>query len=522
MLTLGIHYLNGFVAACEPSAREVVEWPPHPGRVFMALAVAYFQTGKNHAEREALEWLEGLPAPLLYAGKAHPRTEVTHYVPVNDVAGPSKALLHSLPLSRERQPRTFAQAWLEDEVVYLTWHEATPAEETRLVLEALSTKVTRLGHSSSLVQMWVAKPNEVNTSNNWVPNTEQAEIHLRVMAPGTLADLERRYNQQGIEAFTELLLAAADKTNKAAQKAATMQLKTEFQNQPPPQTRPVLSLYQGYAHADVTDYDSTTNAGTVFSPHFAILTLEPKEGSYRQLDLLCTLAIAQRWREALLSISDNLSDRAREIISGHNYYSKPLSGPHLAFMPIAFVSHAHADGHLLGMALVLPKDLTADVRREVLRAIGHINELKLGRLGVWTVQRETRSRPSYNLRPETWSAYPNGATHWGTVTPFVFDRHPKAKNRAEYQREVANSIAASCEAIGLPKPREVIVTAISPHLGVPPAHAFARLRRKDGSERRHTHAIVVFDQPVSGPVLIGAGRYRGYGVCREMGGGEIS
>jgi len=108
--------------------------------------------------------------------------------------------------------------------------------------------------------------------------------------------------------------------------------------------------------------------------------------------------------------------------------------------------------------------------------------------------------------------------HWSTVTPVVFDRHPKAKDRTEYQREVAGMIAAACESIGLPRPREVIVTSVSAHLGVPPAHAFARLRRKDDSERRHAHAILVFDRSVCGPILLGPGRYRGYGLCRPMGG----
>ena len=32
------------------------------------------------------------------------------------------------------------------------------------------------------------------------------------------------------------------------------------------------------------------------------------------------------------------------------------------------------------------------------------------------------------------------------------------------------------------------------------------------------HAILVFDEPMRGPVLIGAGRFRGYGVCRALGG----
>ena len=77
-------------------------------------------------------------------------------------------------------------------------------------------------------------------------------------------------------------------------------------------------------------------------------------------------------------------------------------------------------------------------------------------------------------------------------------------------------ISRSCERIGLPVPREVIVTPVSAHLGVPPAHEFPRLERKDGSRRRHVHAILVFSEMVRGPILLGAGRYRGYGLCRPL------
>lgn len=72
--------------------------------------------------------------------------------------------------------------------------------------------------------------------------------------------------------------------------------------------------------------------------------------------------------------------------------------------------------------------------------------------------------------------------------------------------------------IGLPKPRDVIVTHVSAHVGVPPSFAFPRLKRKDGSERRHSHAILVFDEAVCGPVLTGAGRFRGlewFGQCAQ-------
>ena len=76
----------------------------------------------------------------------------------------------------------------------------------------------------------------------------------------------------------------------------------------------------------------------------------------------------------------------------------------------------------------------------------------------------------------------SGATHWATVTSVVFDRHPKGVDRIGYQRDLAAMITAASTRIVLPRLREVIGTQASAHLGVPPASAFPRLRRKDGSE----------------------------------------
>jgi len=247
-----------------------------------------------------------------------------------------------------------------------------------------------------------------------------------------------------------------------------------------------------------------------------VFRLELTTDAYRPLPLPTIGAVTARWREALISQCNDMPDRVREIVSGHDRSGGPLEGPHLAFLPLAFVGHPHADGHLLGLGIALPKQLTPDERRDVLRVLGRVRDLNLGPLGVWRLEREIGDRPPWNLRPEAWIAHPAGATYWSTVTPIAFDRHPKAKDRGEYQREVAEMIATACTAIGLPRPREVIVTQVSAHLGVPPAHVFPRLERKDGSERRHAHAILVFDEPVCGPVLIGAGRYRGYGVGRPV------
>jgi CRISPR-associated protein Csb2 len=519
VLALGIRYLNGFVAASEPDDRERPEWPPHPARVFMALAAAHFTTGADPGEREALLWLESLPPPALRVTDAFPRAVVTHYVPVNDKPGeeakPPTAIIQSAPqLSRDRQPRTFARAWLEEETVYLVWPNAVAEPPVAAALESLCAKVTRIGHSSSLVQVWVAGPGEVSELT-WVPDDERAELQLRVPGLGTLEDLERRYNAEAVEAYTSLVVAAEDDRDKKAQRTARNRLKEEFGGSPPEQLRPQISLYQGYARPRREEGRAST-PGTVFSPHLVVFGLERRSGPFAALGLPAVLAVVQRWREALVSQSNDAPEWVREVVSGHDRTGGPLQGPHLALIPLPFVAHPHADGHLLGLAAALPTGLDAGERREVLRVLGRVEELRLGDLGVWGLVRDLGDRPSWNLRPEAWTAHPSGATHWSTVTPVAFDRHPKDKDRAAYRREAAEMIAVACMVVGLPRPREVVVTQVSAHLGVPPAHVFSRVKRKDGGDRRHAHAILVFHEPVRGPVLIGAGRYRGYGLCRPM------
>jgi len=53
--------------------------------------------------------------------------------------------------------------------------------------------------------------------------------------------------------------------------------------------------------------------------------------------------------------------------------------------------------------------------------------------------------------------------------------------------------------------------------GADTVHSMPNLhRRRDRGRIHHTHAIITFDQPIRGPLLLGAGRYRGYGLCRAV------
>lgn len=524
MLTLGIRYLTGSVAASDVADRDAVEWPPHPGRIFMALAAAHFQTGEDTPERTALEWLETLPAPELAAGEHQSRTSVTHFVPVNDRAGPEGSPLASAPGAvRVRQPRTFARAWLADNTVFLHWPVAE-AEGHLSALESLAGKVTRIGHSISLVQCWFSTAGPT-TATNWLPSSTHPELRLRVAGTGVLRELERRFATPAVDRFFSLRAEAAEGTDKKLQKAAKAALKTEFGDTPPLRLRPSLSLAQGYARRE--EAPAVDAATTVFDSRLLVLTLEREEAPFRFLDSLATLQVTARLREALMShLGRDGGGPIPEVLSGHSPNGASQS-PHIAFVPLPFVGHEHAHGGLLGLALALPHGISPEIRQRLLRAVAVLRDpdiggLKLGALGRWKLQAPD-SASALSVRDRAWTAAPTGAAAWSTVTPYVYDRHAKAKDKAGYLAEVTEAVRASwtrvrIENVGLPPPElvEVTVSPVSRHLGVSVAAEFPRLRRKDGSLSRHAHLILRFDRPVIGPLLLGAGRYFGYGFCRPL------
>src|SRR5262245_34982410 len=113
MFALGLRYLMGRVIAARWDARDEPEWPPHPDRVFMALVAAQAEAGGDPDEAAALEWLESLPPPAIYASvRLGLRQPCVSFVPVNDTPSPLHegkplAPMGSLPVGRIRQPRQF-------------------------------------------------------------------------------------------------------------------------------------------------------------------------------------------------------------------------------------------------------------------------------------------------------------------------------------------------------------------------------------------------------------------------------
>ena len=104
----------------------------------------------------------------------------------------------------------------------------------------------------------------------------------------------------------------------------------------------------------------------------------------------------------------------------------------------------------------------------------------------------------------------------------VLDRHLKEKGEAR-QREIEAHIAAACRNIGLPEPEEIIADKHSAFEGAPSAYPSGKSPIWMGwrlpqslASRQLTHAVMRFAAPVNGPVILGAGRFLGLGLCRPL------
>jgi len=463
MLALGVEYLLGRAIATDSARRNRAEWPPHPDRLYQALVATWQETEGTEKERSALEWLENCEPPSLYASDADERASVTHFVPVNDSTRAQKLL----PEDRPRQARSFPGVVPHDPCVYFQWSDHPPEELSR-ALDELACRVTRLGHSSSLVRLWVTKqPPQANR----IPGAGRANgDRLRVPRKGRIEQLERDF--------------------------ALGQWSSPALREP----------YGVPAAEDITA------PGSIFHP--AIVILRRERGT--AIGLEHTLRLTRVLRNAVIR---HCPDPVPEWVNGHDPDGGGSRQPHLAFIPLADIGYSYSEGRLLGVGIAVPREVSPEEAERCLsvflgRAASDDLRLYDGRGFEWSTVLETRLSPPVALRDSSWT---RASRKWATATPMAFDRHRKNKKNEDPARADHEAVARACRATGLPEPLHVATAPVSRIRGVPHARDFPALRRKsDNGLRYKTHLVVEFEEPVVGPILLGAGRFRGYGLCRPL------
>ena len=475
-LVLEIEFLTGVCRAAREPASDEPDWPPQPDRVFSALISAWAARGQQQEERTALEWLEKQAPPVVHASGYAARTAPDVFVPPNDLkfSKAEKTYIKVMPDRRPRQPRRFPVARPEDPVMTMVWAQE-PEPRRFAALKAVARDIGYVGHSASLVRC------------RFLRGGAEAQGHPAMRArrrvyPGRLAELEQAHLMNPI--------------------------------------RPMISP------------GSAVPAGLPsLPPAFSSdwLILETIGGAVP--DIRASALVCRVLRKALMCGYRRIgrADAIPEIVSGHDPSGRPTRLPHLAITPMAFAGFPYSDGRVFGFALISPARTTlSDVpgfraafekvaprdpgeERRVLTLEGApLREpLRLSPAGATTKR---------SLSPDPYVA---AANVWASVTPIVLDRHLKRKDDLEL-REL---VASACENAGLsrPDPDRIRIGKHSAVEGAPPARPLAGephwTRWKIPAplaSRPLLHAVIDFGRETPGPVMLGAGRFTGLGLCRGL------
>ena len=421
-----------------------------------------------------------------------------------------------LPEERTRQPRTFPTVRPATPRFTFRWPDAAPDERTFAALAALTSRVGRIGHSSTLVQVGAASSGEGEPTFVTDP---AGEVALRVPRNGLLDALDRQFLvHRGIE--PRALPNAVARYREGVRPAEV--------------PSPLLS-----GDWYVLDLPARSRAGVP----------QPR------LRLTRTLDVARAVRGALLAHSPQ---PAPDFLTGHRssdpvgtdgWSAEPgggststaLSGPHLAVVPLPDVASFHSPGVIQGVALVMPRDCSAADHQAVLNALNGWRQaglrLTMGSTSGRALELEVggpepqpagsrREDLARTIRRSFWC---RSSPLWVTATPIALDRFPgdlraRDTETAEQARSAAETtIRRSCVLAGFPEPVSVAVSLPGLLAAVPqagsgrgnrPGASFPGYSAGGSGQRRLViHARIEFAGPVSGPVLIGAGRYLGYGLC---------
>jgi len=279
--------------------------------------------------------------------------------------------------------------------------------------------------------------------------------------------------------------------------------------------RPQPARWQGYAEPEpipaIPEYPGP------FDPGLFVF----RQVGGRKFGLESCGIVAEALRKTLMS---RHGGTCPEWLSGHAAGEAVSKIARPAYLPLGFVEHEHADGHLLGMAIAVPVDFAAtDTLFRLLTTHSHsehadvpyleieVRNPHFGDRIIGTMELELDERPERNrqktLQGRNWIG---PAQTWATITPVMLPQFPRRKLTPE---EV---VAQACLDSGYPEPAVIRVGFPSVVRGSPHTRSFHVKRQQGRPPRPLIHAEITFPVPVGGPVLIGAGRYAGYGVCRPV------
>lgn len=433
---------------------QTAEWPPAPARVFCALVAS----ADGDADWAALQWLEEAGVPQMWASASVRVSTASGWVVTNTVT--DKAGSQTWP-GRSNSLRQRASVTSADDTFAVVWPDADADDATLARLVRLAARVPYVGRSTSSAEVTIV-PTGVTDRPGWV--CWQA---TELGAPGAVG-LPVPY-----PTYTKRLREAFDDGRRSWETA-----------------RPVA--YR------VVEPDGPQRQEEVVPSPFSRLMIFGLERGTVAVGASEILRVTEALRQATIK---RVADPVPPQVSGHG----SNGNCHVAFLGLPDVGHSFSDGHLLGVAVAVPANMTAGDRATLLRGLlrPHLEYLRIG------PRQELRlsyaPARTWGLQADRWTGGPAGATRWTTATPIMLDRFPKHHTGA------AALIHQSLVAAGYPAPAQVQLEPACAVTGGP-RHLNMSTLSANRMRRPEMHAQVTFSQPVCGPVIAGALRYLGGGL----------
>ena len=208
------------------------------------------------------------------------------------------------------------------------------------------------------------------------------------------------------------------------------------------------------------------------------------------------------FKEAVLSKHQRIHGDPPAILHGHGFSA---TGYEIArYLALPDVGFQRSRGRIHGLALWMPPASDSVTRRRGRDAAFAVRRLTGGGVDVSVAPRDSEKRP-VATDPTRWTSSSRG---WATAFPAIHERR-KALDLAEVSRW--------CRHAGLPAPvafRAARVPLVRGAIDLAPVE----VNRPGKPGLPYSHVEFRFAEPVPGPVVIGSGRQRGFGLCLPIDG----
>lgn len=483
------------------------EWPPSPVRLFQALLAASASRWRGEQFSDyvvpAFQWLQEQLPPLIIAPNCHTGTPVRVAVPNNDLDTVASAWAKGQqPKKQPNELKTMKTVrpthLLGGDTVHYLWELPEPlTEEVRGFIETLSAaarSVVSLGWGVDLVagrgRIMTAVEVDQLTGERWRPTADSGTTGLRVPAVGTLEALQQRH-------LSFLGRLAGD----------------GFTPVPPLAAFAVVSYRRAtdVAHRPFAAFDVWKNLAD-------LADLPPGKSRFRPFDpVRWSASVAGMVRHAIdLAARDAEwnAERINTFIHGHtsdgtNRLTGETADSRFAYLPLPSLESRGGPADHVGMIrrvlVVGPPGAEQDVGW-VRRSLAGRELFEVGKAGPIALLSPLSDRDPQIRK------YTGPAKVWSTVTPVIRPGHDDGNVRKAERLLRTAFVQAGYpqELIDKIPPSDLEWRAVGFRPG---ADLASRYRVPEGLGRfPRYHVRVRFPVAVRGPVVVGAGRYRGLGL----------